>query len=140
MSWVASVTAIFVWLLLALAGGFSLVTVTLAYYCEWVIRPRMERGLGFRRGSACRSAPNFAGYSKAMAVVSIVDGGEFQRAGFRAGDVLPDVSYIGFFMRLWRRRGHAVEFAVVDGGEGPPFEARSRRTIRLVIPPDCDKA
>ena len=62
-----------------------------------------------------------------MSIMSLDEGGVIERAGFRVGDVLPDVSEIGLYRLLRSRRGQVAELSVVDGGPGPPFLERHRR-------------
>jgi hypothetical protein len=64
---------------------------------------------------------NSRGLESAVAIVEVNEGGVFHHAGFRPGDALPRESHTSLFKRLHRSRGRAVEFAVVDSGDGPPY-------------------
>jgi hypothetical protein len=103
-------------------------------YSVTLLGPSLERDLGFRQGSAWLQSPGWRGYEEAVAIVSVTDGGVFQKAGFRAGDILPEESFIGLFRLLHRHRGRTAELVVVNGGDGEPFKARPRRTIRFFVP------
>ena len=127
---------------------FALVTYIagVVLYYQGLLAPALERDLGFKTGSASMPDDQSAhGYISAVAINSVVGGGVFQRAGFRGGDVLPDVSYTWLFKSLHRHRGRVAELAVVDGGPGPRFHYRSRKVIRFAVPtrgraPDGDFA
>jgi hypothetical protein len=120
--------------LLAVVGFFAIFVVASAIYYHTLLRRSLERDLGFRHGSASIQSPGFQGYENSVAIISVTDGGVFQKAGFRAGDVLPEESFIGLFRLLHRHRGRIVELVVADGGDGEPFKARPRRTIRFFVP------
>ncbi len=115
----------------------TLYIIVTAYYYQVLRGPVLERELGFRHGSAYLPDHNVQGYISAVCVDHVVDDGVFAQAGFRSGDVLPDVSLTGFFKRLHHHRGSHVEFAVVDGGDGPPFRLRPRRVMGFAVPPAC---
>lgn len=101
-------------------------------YYQGVLGPALERDLGFTEGAAYLSLGRRL-YS-AVAIVAVAPGGVFDRAGFRAGDVLPGLSHTGLFRLLHRSRGRVAELAAVDGGEGPPFGERPARAIRFEVP------
>ncbi|MBI3863249.1 MAG: hypothetical protein HY290_15265 [Planctomycetia bacterium] len=138
--WFARITALivvglfFVWPLVAGA----IVVVWLIYrlgkatYYQGYQAPSLERGLGFRHGKEYRQAGWLP--ESSLAITSIVDGGVFQSVGFRVNDVVPDFSFTEFFRHLHIHRGQNIELDVVDGGEGPPFESRPRRTIAFSVP------
>lgn len=107
-----------------------------AYYYQGRLGPALERDLGFREGAAYLRIGRRL-YS-AVAIKEVTAGGVFARAGFRAGDVLPDVSHTDLFKLLHRHRGRAAELAVVGSGAGPPFYERPRRVIRFAVPPRGD--
>lgn len=126
----------------ALAGIGAVAVAVVAYvvgaswYYQVYLRRGLERDLGFETGSACmphEDAPN--GYVSAVAVESVAEGGVFQQAGAREGDILPDESETSLFRTLHRHRGRMAELAVVDGGPGPIFHHRNRRVIRFAVPP-----
>ncbi len=117
---------------------FSLYFVAASIYYVALRGRALEKELGFSYGSACLPSSGLAGYTSSLALVSVVDDGIFDRAGFRQGDVLPDESVIGFFRTLHRRCNQVTELAVVDGGPGPPFHGRPRRMIRFVVPDGND--
>jgi hypothetical protein len=119
----------------ALAFALVAYIVWEALYYQVLLAPALERDLGFRRGTACLPDDNMRGYVSAVAIDSVAEGGVFQRAGFRGGDVLPDVSYSSLFKSLHRHRGRTAELAAVDGGPGPVSHHRTRRVIRFVVPP-----
>jgi hypothetical protein len=119
------------------ALGFALAAYIVgeALYYQVHLAPALERDLGFRHGTACLPDGGVRGYVAAVAIDSVADGGVFQQAGFRGGDVLPNVSYSYLFKTLHRHRGQTAELAVVDGGPGPSFHYRTRRVIRFTVPP-----
>jgi hypothetical protein len=100
-----------------------------------LLRPNLERDLGFHESTATLPSSGLRGYISAVAVVSVSEDGRFARAGIRAGDVLPDESHTSLFKKLHRHRGRMVELAIVDGGAGSAFHERPRRVIRLDVPP-----
>jgi hypothetical protein len=112
---------------------FGIYTSVEAYYYQVRLRPALERDMGFREGTATLWVGR--SYHSAVAIESVANGGVFARAGFRAGDVLPDVSHTDLFKLLHRCRGRAAELTVVDGGDGPPFDKRPRRLVRILVPP-----
>jgi hypothetical protein len=124
-------------------AGFGAISLALvayivaeALYYQVFLAPTLERDLGFRHGTACVPDPlGTRVYISAPAIRSVVYGGVFDRAGIRAGDVLPDLSNTGLFKRLHRHRGRTTELAVVDGGPGPAFSWRPRRLVQVTIPP-----
>ena len=101
------------------------------YYQVWLGRA-LERDLGFRDGSAYVRVGRRL--NSAVALGSVAEGGVLAQAGFRAGDVVPDLSHSGLFRLLHRHRGREVELAVVDGGEGPAFSQRPKRVLRFAVP------
>jgi hypothetical protein len=134
MSVLVSAVIILLALLIVAWFTFSLCVVAASIYYVSLRGRALEKELGFRYGSACLPSSGLAGYTSSLALVSVVDGGIFDRAGFRQGDVLPDESVIGLFRTLHHRRNQVAELAVVDGGPGPPFHERPRRMIRFVLP------
>jgi hypothetical protein len=113
---------------------FSLVVVSQAIYYHGVVRRSLEEELGFCHGSVSFPSSGLLGYTKAVAVVSVVTGGTFEKAGFRSGDILPEVSFVGLFKLLHRRRGKLAKLTVVDCGTDLPLELRPRREICFVVP------
>src|SRR5262249_14994481 len=116
-----------------LAFLFAIYVAGEAWYYQVLLAPAFERGLGFPYATTCRTtsrpAEGARGYISASSIHSIADGGVFARAGFRAGDVLPEVDKTDLCKQLHRYRGRETELAVVDGGPGPPFHWRPRRVI-----------
>ncbi len=136
-----AVNIIVVFVGLLFAAGLALLVVLLVssyYYCFLKGKP-LNTDLGFRDGTACLNHPSFRGYVDAVCILSIEEGGVFEQAGFRVGDVLPDVSVIGLYRLLHSRRGQVAELSVVDGGPGPPFLKRPRRVIRVFVPRTASK-
>jgi hypothetical protein len=125
------ILVVFVGLLFALA----MYAIAWETYYQLVVGPVLERKLGFREGKAILPGGTIFGYTASVAIVSVVPGGVFERAGFRGGEALPDLSHGGLFWRLQRHRGRVVELSVVDGGHGPPFHERPRRVVRFEVPP-----
>ena len=99
-----------------------------------LLRPGIERDLGFRGDTAILPNRGLRGYVSAVAVRSVVDDRPFGRAGIRSGDVLPDESHTSLFKKLHHSRGQVLELAIVDGGAGPPFHQRTRRVTRIIVP------
>jgi len=118
-----------VFLLLFLASAY--VTAE-AYYYQWYLGRDLERDLGFRDGAAYLRVGRRM--HAAVAVEEVVEGGVYDRAGIRRGDVLPDASHSDLFQLLHRHRGREVVLSIVDGGAGPPFCQRPRRLHRLLVP------
>jgi hypothetical protein len=118
----------------ALAFGlWAPVIVAQAYYYQGRLADQLERDLGFRHGCAyprCREW-RFG----VLDIMSLTPGGAFVRAGFREGDLLPDLTGTDFFKLLHRHRGREVELVVVAGGDGPPLKERPSRRIRVRVPP-----
>jgi hypothetical protein len=100
-----------------------------------LIRPRLERDLGFEEGTAVLPCSGLRGYISAVSIIRVAKGGEFARAGFSAGDVLPEESHTGLFKKLQRHRGKAFELFIVEGGAGTPFSERPRKAIQILVPP-----
>jgi hypothetical protein len=136
----------FVWtivsILLATVGGatviFSALTLGIgaeAWYYQVRLRTGLEHDLGFTEGTAILPGVGLHGYVSAVAIVSVTEGGVFDRAGFHAGDALPDESHTSFFKKLHRHRNGTLTLAVVDGGAGPAFDERPRRMIQFFVPP-----
>jgi hypothetical protein len=119
----------------ALSFAFAAYIVGQGFYYQGVLGPGLERELGFTHGIARLPSDGIRGYISAVAIESVADGGVFQQAGFRGGDVFPDISNTDLFKSLHRHRGRMTELAVVDGGPGPIFHDRERRVIRLAVPP-----
>lgn len=119
----------------AISFAFVACIVGEALYYQLLLAPALERDLGFKHGTTCMSGDGMRGYISAVAIDSVSDGGVFQHAGFRSGDVLPDVSNTSLFKMLHRSRGRIAELAVVDGGPGPIFHYRARRIIQFAVPP-----
>lgn len=103
-------------------------------YYQGLLGPALQRALGFREGKVIRPNGGLTGYESAVAILGVDEGGTFARAGFRAGDVLPEESHTSLFRALHRHRGGVARFRVVDGGEGLPFRQRARREIEVAIP------
>ena len=112
--------------------ALSAFIVAEAYYYQAFLGPGLERDLGFRDGAAYLRVGRRL--HSAVALGSVTEGGVLARAGFRTGDVLPDLSLNDLFKLLHRHRGREVELAVVDGGEGPAFSQRPKRVLRFAVP------
>ena len=125
---------VFVGLLFTAGFAFAVVLLAASYYYCFLKGEPLNTDLGFRHGTAWLNYPSLRGYVDAVCIMSIDEGGVFERAGFRVGDVLPDVSVIGLYRLLHSRRGQVAELSVVDGGPGPPFLQRPRRVIRVLVP------
>jgi hypothetical protein len=126
------------WLFLLLVIVVSAYVVVEACSYQGYLGPALERDLGFRRGSAYLRVGR--GLHDAVAITSVSDGGVFATAGFRSGDVLPNVSATGLYKLLHRHRGRMAVLSVVDGGEGPPFDERPRRVFRFNVPQGGQRA
>jgi hypothetical protein len=111
---------------------FGIFVAIEAYYYQGRIGVQLQKEVGFREGATYNRKSR--GLESAVTIVDVDEDRIFHRAGFRPGDVLPRESHSSLFRRLHRNCGKEVEFAVVDGGDGPPFHKRPVRTIRLVIP------
>ncbi len=132
-------------LLDSLMNVFRLLGVAVAILSAWivfeavvyqrVIRPGLERDLGFKEGTAILPSDGRRGYISAVAIVDLAQGGNLAKAGVSVGDVLPDESHTGLLKKLHRHRGRAVGLSVVEGGAGPPFAERPRRLIEVIVPP-----
>jgi hypothetical protein len=124
--------------LFCLLGAVAIYIIAQAYYYQGRVGPTLERELGFQHGAAYLR--NGGQTQSAVAIVAVADNGVFAQAGFRAGDVLPGISFTELFKLLHRHRGRVTELAVVDGGEGPDFHERPRRVLRFVVPENRQKA
>jgi len=115
--------------ILGLWGAY--VMLAACYYQAYLARS-LERALGFRLGKQYLLVGRWRHCG--VAIRWIAADGAFARAGFQEDDVLPGVSFTDFFRRLHSHRGQIVELAVVDGGEGPPFEERPQRVVGIAVP------
>jgi hypothetical protein len=106
--------------------------VAAGFYYQSVLGPALERDLGFTGGAAYLSVGRRL--HSAVALTVVAPGGVFDRAGFRAGDVLPGVSHTDLFRLLHRHRGQVAELSVMGGGDGPPFGERPARVILFEVP------
>jgi hypothetical protein len=122
-------------LLGALLSIYFLYIILEYLYYNIIIYKILMRELGFRLGTSGLPADDQRVYISALAIDSTADGGVFEQAGFRVGDLLPDETEASFIKLLQRHRGRTVELAVVDGGPGPPFRWRPRRVLRVAVPP-----
>ncbi len=111
---------------------FCLYIIAIGIYYQAILGPFLERELGFVEGAAYIQVGQRL--HSAVALCSIVPGGVFDRAGFRAGDVLPGLSHTDLFRLLNRNRGRIAQLTVVDGGQGLPFGNRPIRLIRFEVP------
>ncbi len=100
-----------------------------SYYQAYRARS-LERGLGFRH---CKQYLR-GGRECAMAFSWVAKDGGFVRVGFREGDVLPELRPNEFFRNLHRHRGQMATLEVADGGDGPSFRERPRRTVQFAVP------
>ncbi len=116
----------------AALGCLSAYVVAAGFYYQGALGPALERDLGFTDAAAYLSVGRRL--HSAVALAAVAPGGVFDRAGFRAGDVLPGVSHTDLFRLLHRSRGRAAELSVVDGDAGPPFGDRPARVIRFEVP------
>ena len=121
-------------LIIASTAVLSAWNIVEAAIYQGIYKPTLERDLGFSEGTAILPGIGLLGYISAVEV-STVSGGAFARAGFRAGDVLPEESHTSLFKKLHRHRGKTVVLTVVDGGAGPPFDERPKRMIQIDVPP-----
>ena len=117
-----TVLEIFGWMSLFLAAVLGPVVAYImveAYYYQMRLGPGLERDHGFKEGAAYLFFQGRfgEGHHSAVAIQEVTDGGVFAQAGFRAGDVLPDVTHTGLFKHLHRHRGQQAELAVVEGGK-----------------------
>jgi hypothetical protein len=108
--------------------------IVAAFYYQGWLGAALQRDLGFRE---CRAYLFFGRWRhhSAVAIEAVDGGGVFALAGFRKGDVFPELSHTDLFKMLHRHRGRVAELTVVDGGKGPPFCERPRRVIRFTVPP-----
>jgi hypothetical protein len=104
----------------------------------------LERALGFRHASFHVPRDESQPYVKVV-VKSVAPGAEFQRAGFRSGDVLPDVAgsipglpSAALYQFLDRNRGVAVTLAAINisdlNDDRRDFEEMPRRNLTFTIP------
>ncbi len=128
----------FVWPVVAFSVFLTWVIYVFAtgtYYQSYQGRS-LERGLGFKHGKLYERVGWL--WHSALAIRSVTDGGILSQAGFQTDDVVSGWSFTGFFRHLHRNRGRIVELEVIDGGEGPPFQTRPRRTLRFAVPTVSD--
>ena len=123
------------WAFVAVASVVALLAANVfaaAAYYQGLLKPGLERDLGFTEGAAYLWV---AGRThSAVAVESVTPGGVFDSAGLRAGDVVPGLSHTDLFRYLHRHRGRVAELAVVAGGPGRPFHERPRRVLSVRVP------
>jgi hypothetical protein len=118
--------------------GFSIIGVWCTYvmlagcYYQAYLARSLERGLGFRHGKQYLRVGRWLHCG--VAINWVAANGAFRAAGFREGDVVPGIGFNDFFRLLHSHRGRVVEVTVVDGGEGPPFEQRPQRVLRVAVP------
>jgi S1-C subfamily serine protease len=67
-------------------------------------------------------------------IEQVVQGGVFDNAGVRPGDIVLSHQILSFYSELNESRGETFQFSVTDGVDGPPIAARSRREIEIFIP------
>jgi hypothetical protein len=106
-----------------------------AWYWQVTVGKPLERELGFQHGTPYVQEAGSSWPREVLTVESIENGGVFDRAGFRVGDVVRELSSTDLFRLLHRSRGQQVTIRVVDGGDGPPLEQRPERVITFVVPP-----
>ena len=118
-------------LVLAFAAWLAYIAFEMVYY-GGQLGPGLAKDLGFSHGSPyvrCGSS-----YCEVFTIESVTSGGEFDRAGFRAGDIVCDLSITQFYMLLHQRRGQEITIRVVEGGDGPPLDQRTVRNITFTVP------
>jgi len=118
---------------LSIFGVWCVYIVLAACYYQAYLARSLERGLGFRHGK--QYLPSGRLHECAVALKWVAKDGVFAQAGFREGDVLPDVGSNELFRKLHRHRGQMAELEVADGGAGPSFRERARRPLRFAVPP-----
>jgi len=97
----------------------------------------LESALGFRHSHFHVPGDKTSPYSKVL-IKSVELGGEFEKAGFRSGDILPEMAGVNLSRFLAAHRGESVEFAainiteVADGDR--PFEELPRRVLTIAVP------
>src|SRR5947208_1377742 len=97
-------------LLVSLMNVFALLGVAAAILSAWVVfevvvyqgvlRPGLERDLGFKEGTAILPGEGRRGYISAVSIEDVVEGGKLSEAGVNARDVLPDESHTSLFKKL----------------------------------------
>src|SRR5688572_2632459 len=105
-----------------------------AFYWQMLIGTPLERELGFQHGSPYVQEDGSSWDTEVLTIGSVVPGGVFDRAGFRSGDVVRELSINELFQVLHRGRGQQVTIRVVDGGDGPPLDQRPERVITFEVP------
>ena len=95
--------------------------------------PLLKYDLGFDHGSPYVKVGGEV--REVFMIDSILPGGVFDRSGVLRGDIVMDVQILEFYEHLERHRGGNYIFSVVEGGDGPEFGKRTKRTISVTIPP-----
>jgi len=111
---------------------------TQAEYRQGTVGEPLKWELGFQIGSPYYTIGGEKGV-ELFVIESVAPGGIFDKARVRSGDfpVAPPgerESFNEFFRRLEEARGGTATFDVVNGGDGPELEHRTRRTIRVNVP------
>lgn len=119
-------------IILALAACLLIYTIVTSYYYQCLLGRHLEDELGFKDGTAY--VPVGRRMHSAVCLNDVAPDGIFHNAGLRTGDVVPQLSHTDLFRYLHRNRGKSVDLVVIDGGPGPPFYERQRRTVRILIP------
>lgn len=68
-------------------------------------------------------------------IASVQVGGPFHEAGVTSGDIVVGYQILMFYIGLENARGRNFTFEVVDGGDGPSIDSRTKRSITVDIPP-----
>jgi S1-C subfamily serine protease len=105
-----------------------------SWYWQMTVGEPLKRELGFRYGTPYIQEAGSSWPREVLTVESVAPGGAFERAGFKSGDIISELSINELFQTLHRSRGQPVTIRVVDGGDGPPLDQRLGRSITLVVP------
>lgn len=119
--------------LAALCAAFwTYVPLAALYWQVWIGGP-LEQELGFEYGTPY-IVVNGSSMIEVLTIESVVPGGVFEKAGFKNGDVVRGLSLDELFKTLHRCRGQTATLHVVNGGNGPPLDQRSDRTMTFAVP------
>ena len=102
-------------------------------YAQITLGSTVQSRYGFTIGSPfVQAGPSRI---EVMTIASVVPGGLFSKAGFKAEDIVVEPGTIGQLYRLLNSpSGTQVTVGVVEGGNGAPIEQRVRRDVRLIAP------
>jgi S1-C subfamily serine protease len=116
--------------------GFAFLNQIHAWYLREFVAPGLERDLGFRGGpiTIVDSGKPYGWWG----ILSVTPGGEFDRAGIRAGDVPIGYQHgveSGFLSDLHHARGSSVTLSFVSGRTSLSSSNGGEKRVTIAVPP-----